>query len=281
MEGLERLIELSLISGYVKDDTAPLSLILISYPETAKTSMILKFMCPHTIETTDLSAKPISDFVVPELRSDRLHHILIPDMTKMLAHRETTVKSTIGFLNALMEEGIKKNLFFGQSFEFDERKKCGLITAMTFDFYYKMFRKWYEIGFLTRFLPVSFKYSNQTVIDIHKTIMNNVIYDEIIKMKKIAKKHIKIPADIGDWISIKSQDIAEQQSNESIRIKVQSGKQKRIKMEVYGFRLHKQLRKLIKSIALSNKETVVTWKHIAEFKGLIDYIRMPKNPKVI
>lgn len=281
MKKIERLIELSLLSGYVKDDTAPLSLILISYPETAKTSMILKFDCPHTIETTDLSSKPIVDVIVPKLHKNELHHILIPDMTKMLAHRETTVKACIGFLNALMEEGIKHNLFFGQNYEFEDRKRCGLVTAVTFDFYYKMFRQWYSIGFVSRFLPVSFKYSNQTVIDIHESIKNNIIYDDIVKMKKIQTKHIEIPKEIGEWISLQSQSIAEKQSNESIRVKVQSGKQQRITMEVYGFRLHKQLRKLSKSIALSYKEKTVTWTHLNEMKSLLDYIRMPKNPKVI
>lgn len=279
--GIERLIELSLISGYIKDNTAPLSLILISYPETAKTSMILKFDCEHTVETSDLSAKPIADVIVPQLRTDKLHHILIPDMVKVLSHRETTVNTTIAFLNALMEEGVKQNLFFGQRFDFDKRVKCGLITAVTFDFYYKMFRRWREIGFTTRFLPVSFRYSRETVIEIHASIQNNVMYEEIKKMKKIAKKKVIVPEKIGSWINVQTNDIVKKESGEKITVRVQSGKQARIPIELYGFRLHKQLRKLSQAIALSDRETEVNWSHIAELQKLLDYIRLPNNPKVI
>jgi len=279
-EKIERIIELSLISGYVKDDDAPLSIMLISYPETAKSSMILKFNCPHTIESTDLSARPIVDFVVPKLRNNELHHLIISDLTKVLAHRDTTVNSTISFLNALMEEGVKQNLFFGQLFEFQTRKKCGIITALTFDYYYKMFRKFHEIGFTSRFIPISFEYSGQTVLNIHNAIKNNLMFNEIVKMKKIKKKKIHIPSEIADWISIKAQDIANKESQEKIRIRVK-GKQKQISIKIYGFRLHRQLRKMAKSIALSHKRDIVSWSHLAELKELMDYIRLPKNPKVI
>lgn len=272
---------MSLISGYIKDEYAPLSIILIAEPECAKTSMLLKFNCPHTIETADLSSKPITDFVVPLLAKDELHHIIIPDMIKLLSHRETTVNSTIAFLNALMEEGIKQNLFFGQTFEFKTRKKCGLLTAVTFDFYYKMYRKWREIGFTSRFLPISYKYSKDTVSMIHDAIENNEIFIDQLKIKKVRKQKIGIPKEHGAWLNIKANTIAEQQSNETIVIRVRGGKQKRQSLNVYGFRLHKQLRKLVRSIALSDKKNTVTWEHIKELDGLIDYIRMPKNPKLL
>lgn len=281
LEKIERLIELCLISGYVKDGNAPLSAILVSHPECNKTNTLLKFSFPHSIETTDLSAKPISEFIIPKLRNNELNHIIIPDMIKMLSHRQSTVDSTIAFLNALMEEGLKQNLFFGQVFEFKERKKCGLLTAVTFDFYYKVFRKWREIGFSSRFLPISYTYSKSTVSQIHDAIQNSTSLDELSKGKKVTKKKIQIKENEASWINVKANEIAKEQSNESIRVTVRGGNQKRIKIEVYGFRLHKQLRKLAMSIALSHKELIVTWSHIKELDLLLDYIRMPKNPKVV
>lgn len=278
---IERLIELSLMSGYIKDGTAPLSLNLISYPETAKTKMIIKFSCPHTVETSDLSAKPISDVIIPKLRNDEIHHIVIPDMVKVLSHRETTVNATITFLNTLMEEGIKQNLFFGQMFEFNERKKCGLITAITFDYFYKMFRKWLQIGFTSRFLPVSFEYSKDTVFKINDAIQKNLMFNEIKKMKKIRKTKIEIPNEIASWINLQTGEIVKAQSNESIVVSVRGGKQKRIPIKMYGFRLHRQLRKLSMTIALSDGQKSVNWEHANELKELLDYIRLPKNPKVI
>lgn len=283
LDAIERLIELTLISGYIKDknNPAPLSLILISRPECAKTKMILKFKCPHTIETADLSSKPINDFIVPKLRNNELHHIIIPDMVKVLSHRSTTVASTIAFLNSLMEEGILHNLFMGQTFEFNERKYCGLVTAITFDFYYEIFRQWQKIGFTTRFIPVSYEYSKVTVNKIHESIMNNENLTDLIKMKKMKKRKIGIDDEAKYWINVKANDIATAQSNESIIINVQGGNQKRVKIELYGFRLHKQLRKLAQSIALSHGDTIVKWKHIIEMRGLMEYITLPKNRKII
>jgi len=280
---IERLIELCLISGYIKDESypAPLSLILISRPECAKTSMLLKFRCPQTFETTDLSSKPINDFIIPKLRRDELHHIIIPDMIKVLSHRATTVASTIAFLNALMEEGLLNNLFMGQIFEFKDRKYCGLITAITIDYYYKVFRQWREIGFTTRFIPASYEYSDITVAKIHESIMNNETISDLTKLKKVGKKRIFIDDESRYWINNKANDIANAQSNETITVNVQGGKQKRVPIKIYGFRLHKQLRKLAQSIALSHGETKVTSKHITELRGLIPYIALPKNRKVI
>lgn len=281
LEKIERLIELSLISGYIKDDTAPLSLILIANPESGKTKMILKFDAPHTIETTDLSSKPITEKIVPMLRNNELHHILIPDMIKILSHRETTTDSTVAFLNSLMEEGVKKSLFFGQTFEFKERKKCGIITALTFDYFYKVFRKWREIGFISRFIPISFSYGTDTILLINESIEKNVIYSDMIKMKKIAKKKVEINKEISAYVNVESMKAIEQQREEKIVVSVQGGNQKRVPIKIYGFRFHKQMRKLIKAIALSHGRTSVNWEDAKEFKTLIDYVRLPKNPKVI
>ena len=281
LEKLERLIQLVLISGYIKDNESPLSIIFIAEPESGKTQMILKFNAPHIIETTDLSSKPIVEKIIPMLRNNELHHILIPDMIKIMSHRETTTDSTIAFLNALMEEGIKNNLFFGQSFEFKERKYCGIITALTFEYFYKVFRKWREIGFTSRFIPVSFRYTNETVLAINKIIMNDVFYKEIIKMKKIRKQKVSMSKEISSYINIKSKEIVDKQKKETIIIRVQGGKQKRIPIQIYGFRFHKQMRKLVKSIALSNGRNICDWTDVEEFNTLTEYIRLPSNPKEI
>lgn len=280
-ERIEKLIELCLVSGYVKDDSAPLSVMLIANPESAKTKMIQMFECPHTIETGDLSGKMIVDKIIPELENNRLHHILIPDFIKVMAHKDTTVKATVAFLNGLIEEGVKQQLFFGQSFALSERRKCGLITSCTPNFYYKMFRYFHDIGFNTRFIPISFIYSNDTILEIHKAISNNELFDEIIKMKKIARKEIIIPDDIATKISNEVIVIMHNQKHDSMRIRVVGGKQSSIPIEMYGFRLHKQLRKLVQSIALLDGQKIVKAEHLQELFSLMDYIRLPKNPKVI
>ncbi len=278
-EKIERIIELAIISGYIKDKHAPLSIILIANPESAKTKIIQKFNCKHTLETSDLSAKSITDVIIPMLERDELHHIMIPDMIKVLAHKSATVESTMTFLNALMEEGIKNQLFFGQEFYMKKTQKCGLITSCTFEYFYKIFRKWHDIGFLSRFLPISFVYSVPTISQINYQISRDNAFTEMTKLKKIAKKKIMIPHDIADKINFITNTIAKKQLTDSIRIKVRGGNYRMYKIEMYGFRLHRQIRKLLQSICLSYGRTVCQWSDMNELTELIDYIRLPKNPK--
>jgi len=281
-EKIDRLIELALISGYVKDNEAPLSLMLIANPESGKTRMIQKYFCKQTIETSDISAKMIVDKIIPELEKDQLHHIIIPDFIKVMAHKEKTVEATIAFFNALMEEGIKQQLFFGQSFAMKQNRKCGLITSMTPDFFYSMFRFFHKIGYDTRFLPVSFIYSSDTVLEIHQSITNNEMLDELVEMKTIHRKEIIIPKDIAT--SIQNHIIMivlNKQKKDYIRVKTRGGKEKYIPIEIYGFRLHKQFRKLIQSIALSHGRKIVRQDDLTELLSLLDYINLPKNPKEI
>ena len=278
-EEIERLVQLCLISGYIKDGSAPLSLILIGNPESAKTKIIQKFKCPHTIETSDLSAKSITDNIIPMLERNELHHILIPDMIKVLAHKSITVDATMTFLNALMEEGIKNQLFFGQEFSMRKRQKCGLITSCTFAYFYKIFRKWHDIGFISRLLPCSFVYSIPTITEINLRIARDDFFDEITKLKKIARKKITIPNDIADKISFMTREVLQKQLSDSIRIKMRGGKERTYKIEMYGFRLHRQLRKLLQSIALSKGRDLCSYEDMNELTKLIDFIRLPKNPK--
>ena len=280
-EKIERLIQLTITSGYVKDKEAPLSIILLGESESGKTKIINKFDNKHLLEISDLSQKPIVDMLISALVEDKIHHILIPDLVKVLSHNVPTTQATIAFLNALMDEGIKSQMFFNMQFKLKKRVKCGLITSCTFDYYYKVFRNWHDIGFLTRFLPVSFIYSEDTIIEINHQIAQDNYFFEKMKLNSIKKETITIPKDISEKIEFLVQQIITKQSNESIRITTQGGKQKMISFKRYGFRFHKQIRKLLQSIALINGRIVCTYEDLNELLSLIDYIRLPKNPKVL
>ncbi len=76
-------------------------------------------------------------------------------------------------------------------------------------------------------------------------------------------------------------EIIQNQLTDTIRIQVRGGKKRAYKIEMYGFRLHRQLRKILKSIALSKGRNMCQWEDMNELYELIDYIRLPKNPKVL
>ena len=146
-EKIEELVKYSLLTGYLKDDySVPTSLMLIAPPKDGKTTIINEIECKDVLSTMDLSSKPIKDKIIPLLAKGKLHHLLITDMVKMLSHKPETCASVVAFLNALMEEGVKDNLFFGQTFNLKNRVYCGIITSITPPFFYKEFRKWYDKG---------------------------------------------------------------------------------------------------------------------------------------
>jgi hypothetical protein len=284
-EKIEKLIECALISGFVKDDV-PLSIMLIAPPETAKTSILLGFDCYKTYETMDLSPKGIRDYIIPKLNSNEIHHIILPDLVKTISHKATTVMATISFLNALVEEGVKHDIFFGQEFTLDKRVTCGLITSVTNDFFFKVFKKWNDIGFVTRFLPISYDYSPETIREIHKLIQENVFFKD---KKEIKKEHLKesynitIPKDVSSWISLKAQELAKKEGTLKLQIRTQGGKIQFIKPNIKGFRLQRQLRQIARSLALIRdcQQPAVTWEDIETMGDLLEYINFPNTKKVI
>lgn len=275
LEKIERLVELALISGYIKNDN-PLSLILIAEPETAKTKILSKFDCKGTKIYADISQKEISKNL-GVWQKENIHHIIIPDLTKVISHRLTTVDATISYFNALMEEGIKESLYYGQSLTLPKPYNCGLLTAITTNMFYTKYKKWDSMGFLTRFLPVSYDYNKATISEIHNEIKNKNTFNESKKIKKYGQKYIEIPEDIASMVNVKTQELAERISQQFIKVKMQGGKEITIRTVIKGFRLHYRLRQLIRAIALSNNNDKVTWKDAEEFYSLIPYINFPKT----
>src|SRR3989304_2872149 len=97
----------------------------------------------------DISPKIIVDELIPSLLKKVNNHLIIPDLIKVVSHKIETTDSTILMLNALMEEGIQNNMFFGQKLALERKVNCGLITSITTDYFEKMFKKWNDIGFIS------------------------------------------------------------------------------------------------------------------------------------
>jgi hypothetical protein len=291
-EKVEKLIKYALLSGFVKNDV-PLSLMLVSPPEHAKTSIIRGIKCKNAYETADLSPKPIIDKVIPMLLNDHIHHIVIPDFVKPCSHKAVTVDSTVAFLNAMIEEGVQNQDFFGQSMSLPRIVRAGLITSLTPAYFNKYFKRWNDIGFLTRFLVVSYSYSDTTKSEIHNIIKENKLLSlysgcvnatEKIHSKfcdPVKKKEIKIQGDEASFLSVYAQDLTKKINTFRVAVYSQGGHVSYISPQNVGFRLQRQLRMLASTIALSNNDDTVHFRHIEELKGLIDFIGYPDKPVVI
>jgi len=283
VDKLERLVELVLLTGYIKNDNA-VSMILIADPESYKTSILKSVTSRHSLEVMDLSPKAMIDDILPQIKDKKTYHLIIPDLVKIISHKSHTVESTIAFLNALMEEGVKKSMFYGQSFDVPYPLKCGIITSITPEYFKKVFKRWNDIGFVTRFLSISYQYSDETIAEIHKIIeKSKMLSIDSTDIKTRRNYKIDIPKDISSFLGIKAQEIAKNETSIKIPVPVQGKNISWVSTKTMGFRLQRQLRQLVRALALSenSKKPVVTWEHANELNLLLDYIRMFQNPKII
>jgi len=283
VEKLERLVELILLTAYIKNDNA-VSMMLVAIPESYKTSILRSIISAHSLEVMDLSPVKIKQEILPLIKDKKVFHLVIPDLVKLLSHKPHTVDATITFLNALMEEGVKRSMFYGQSFEMPYPVKCGIITSVTPEYFKRMFKRWNDIGFISRFLQVSYKYSDETIAEIHELIeKSDTLSISSTKLKKRRQYSISIPKDISGFISLKAQEIAKKESSAKVPVPAQGRYMQWIKPKVLGFRLQRQLKQIVRAIALSdsNIKPKVTWNHANELNILLDYIRTFQNPKII
>lgn len=280
---IEKMVKLCLISGFLKRDIAPLSLMLIAPPESNKTSILKKFEGMKNVKyTVDLSSKPLIKFL-EDASKEKFYHIIIPDFVKVVRHNQNTVNSVIATLNASMEEGIKESMYYGQEIKLKKNVQIGLITSITPELYIQQFKLWNEIGFLSRFVNVSYKYSEETRQDIMRLITGDASFhldEEFSSIKKGGKKDIKMSKDMAEVVRFLVDDVVKRL--QSFSVTTYKGDVKRvIKLDIQGFRLLKQMLLLTKCIAFDKGLDEVNGECINELKILLDYVTMPNSPKLI
>lgn len=250
-------LKYSIATAFVKPDNdevyyCPVNILLIAGAECGKTRLLNQILCKKTYKTLDLSPKIIINSIIPKISSKEIAFLIIPDMIQLLGHKKTTTGSTIGFLNALIEEGIKDSDFYGLDFHLNEHAKAGLITAITTEEFYENIIKWNNIGFLHRILPISYDYSDVTVNKIHATISNGELFKEInqIEFKKDDPKPITIPQKYSADINLLANQITSRFKELTIRT-YKGSKDKnshKVTFDVKGFRIHDRLRQLARAI---------------------------------
>ena len=151
-----------------------------------------------------------------------------------------------------MEEGLKNVLFYGSQTEFKHPVRCGVIAAITKGAFEARQKHWKSIGFASRCLLVSYKYSPNTIRQIHEHIKNGFPQKTI---DVIAGKpmDVELPLDIAERVK------------DLVLAKTPYGT---------GFRLHKQLRMLIQAHALYCKRTKVKIEDFEEVRRLSRFMNL-------
>lgn len=262
MDSVKKLLSCSIFTYFVKNIDKNISLILVANPESTKTQLIKMIaqynMCYYA---NDISFKLFIDDFLPLVERNEKHFLLIPDFINIVSHRRS-FESFLPALNMFLEEGMKDIKYYGVEKQFSHSVKGSLITAVTKDIFERRIITFKNIGFLTRVIPITYKYSFETIKQIHKSIEREQYLDKYIEKlnSNFLRKNkyvVKIPDDVSDKIShlseiinLKFQHYTLKYFNEEEKRMVEF----KLEFNNYGFRLHKQLRTLAKGICLFNSK---------------------------
>lgn len=231
LEPIIEILRAAIWTGKLSDEK-PVSVMLIAEQESAKTEALKFFRGTETMEyLSDLTSRGLSTYKTA-IEQGKLRHVVLLDLVRILAHGRGVSERTIQTMAALMEEGESStsdgggNTSWGKNFP-----KIGVLMGITTPFFKMKRGKWRQTGFLTRFVPVSFRYKDTTV---------DLIHAAIAKGKHTPQGH---PEQLPEQPFIIACD-EKFSTMLSIRAKALG-----YQMRSYGFRYHRILRALAKSQA--------------------------------
>ena len=244
-EKLELAIELALWSGGLKNEN-PLSLLIIAIPESGKSQLVLKYKGnkPGIVVLTDCTAYGIQHQFLEPMKSKQVHHIIIPDLLTPLSRSPSTVSTFIAFFNNLIEEGIVEVHTYAMDFAV-EGLNVGIISTITPEVLRDTRHRWTRMGFLSRMLPIAYRYSQETAQKILESITQREYYQE-------QPKQLNFP------LEKQEVDLPKEQAKKLLPLTKRFNEGLDEAERLYGFRYQKQLQVLLEAHALMNGRNKVT-----------------------
>lgn len=232
------IIRAAIWTGRLSDEKA-VSLMLIAEQESAKTEMLKYFRGTTTLAyISDLTSRGLSKHK-EAIERGRIRHLVLLDLVRIIAHARSVQERTFQLLAALMEEGESETLDAGGSSAWEGFPRIGALMALTPKFFHSKRGRWRETGFLTRFLPISFHYSNGTQHEIHMAIAaGHQLPDPHPEPLPLAPCQIFLPDKHSLTLSRRSEELG-------------------VAMKSYGFRYQRALRALSKAQARMQSRGIV------------------------
>lgn len=224
------LIETAIYTGYLVGEK-PVSIVLIAQQESAKTESLKHFLGTKSVEYfSDLTSKGLAPYK-SDIESGRIRHLCLLDLVRILAHPRITSERTIQTLASLIEEGQGAVADGGGVDHWKNFPRIGAMIAVTPAIYQRKRKMFRDTGFMSRFLPVRFSYTEKTQLKVHESIRNGA---PLPTPRPIQVPKEKILVTIPDAIAKLIEQLAMQlgQTNST-----------------YGFRWHRAMRALIKAYA--------------------------------
>jgi len=266
---LRELIAMAIASSYVKNEKA-VSVLIVAKPESGKTTVLSSFANNNGIAyLTDVTYSGIVN-LLGDIDKGKIRTILIPDMLKVIGRKETSVENLITLLNGLIEEGIKSIATYHHHLIFDNFVRCNIIAAITSTEWFMKKATLAATGFLSRVVPFSYNYSYEDVEAIFREIIegraNNIIFEKI-KIGRVGKagRDVILPADMGERLKKNVVEKAIDRLNRNLGL------------ELYGFRLQKNIQTLAKASALLRGDDTVREEDVKKLEYISEWINFDFN----
>lgn len=283
LEPIQDLIELTIWSAYVKHERI-VSLLILAEPESGKTELMKKYRKNNGIYVR----RRFSAFgLTHELKKHKvgllfekpkiLGHIFIYDYASIFSYKSNTVDSTIGFLDALIEEGLSPESSYwiaGDELKEFEGLKCGIIAGInSYGFFTttgKVKANLYKGGWLSRNIVVSFDISETMVTKIFDSIQHGdyrfgkKFVPRILLKLSSKRTTVDLPEKYARDISDLARELGEGYSED-------------FGNKLRGFRLHKSLISLVKASALREGRTMVNDEDVERLHYLSNWMNLKMN----
>lgn len=232
------ILESCIWTGRLADEK-PVSTILIAQQESAKTECLKYFSGTPTLKFfSDLTSRGLLPYK-SDIERGKLRHIVIMDLVRLVNHGKGVSTRTIQTLASIIEEGEADSADAGGVASWQNFPQIGCLAAITPEFYEMKKGGWRSTGFLTRFLPIRFAYSDDTVHDIHNAILNNHKLPKPQPLKIFENAVlVRLEAPQAKAIANRAENLGKDNN-------------------VYGFRYHRAMRALAKAHALTEGRGLV------------------------
>lgn len=201
-----------LFSAFLKDEDA-LSGLVYAWQERGKSTVVLAVKHVGLLIEDDITAYGLSrklNKLFKDGTLKRFHHLLIADLEKVSSRTRTVKNELRSFLQTLMWDGIQAIDTYNIHLDLPFRLKMAVIACVTPDVFNEKsaFRR---LGFLSRLLPFSFNYNNDTINEILKfigTLEEDKLRIQTMKVLGRKKAEITILQDYLDLLDDKARILA-------------------------------------------------------------------------
>jgi hypothetical protein len=242
LDPILEIIRICIWTGVLKDEH-PISIMLVASQESAKTECLKHFAGTSTLAYfSDVTGKGLAGFK-HEIESKKLRHFVLLDLIRVLCHQKGVGERTLQQLATLMEEGESSTAdpsgrtTWGTGASFP---RVGTMMGITPEFLASKIVHWRATGFLTRFIPVRFSFLTSTEIEIHDSIQHG---------NKLPPPDPIIFRDENYVVTL-----SEERAADIRKACIRAAE----KVDVSGFRWHRQMRALAKARAAANRRNFVS-----------------------